>query len=133
MTRKRNKGFHANQFGSIFKFLTLNGIILLQIALWLVPLTKRQRNSSSSICVSATVDLYTSEVAASDGGAINSLAFPSVLGGSAVFDTLYNTYNATGIMAIGAALLAAGGKYFNFLISYTIHNEKLIANLAFLN
>ena len=108
MTVKLNKGFHANQFGSIFKFLALKGIISLQIALWLFPLTKRQ-NSSSSICVSATVDLYTSEVAASDGGAINSLAFPSVLGGSAVFDTLYSTYNATGIMAIGAALLAAGG------------------------
>ena len=97
--------------------MALKGIVLLQIALWLFPLSKRQNSSSSSICVSATVDLYTSEVAASDGGAINSLAFPSVLGGSAVFDTLYSTYNATGIMAIGAALLAAGGKYFDFSIS----------------
>ena len=109
MTRQRSKVFQANPFGSIFKFLTLNGIILLQLALWLVPLIKKQRYSSTSVCVSATVDLYTSEVSASDGGAINSLAFPSILGGSAVFDTLYSTYNVTGIMAIGAALLAAGG------------------------
>ena len=93
-----------NRFGSMFKFVAFKGIVFTQLALWLIPLLSKQH-----VCVTATVDLYTSEVAASGTGAINSMAFPSVLGGSAVFDTLYSTYNATGIMAIGAALLAAGG------------------------
>ena len=88
--------------------VALKGIFLIQLALWFAPYISNQR-SASSTGVSATVDLYTSEVAASETGAINSLAFPSVLGGSVVFDTLYSTYNVTGIMAIGAALLAAGG------------------------
>ena len=106
MEKHRNNRLRANLFGLLLKFVTINGIILLQLALWLVPIL---RTSKSSICVIATVDLYTSEVNPSDGGAINSLAFPSVLGGSVIFDTIYNTYNTTGIMAIGAALLAAGG------------------------
>ena len=93
---------------SVSSCLALKGIFLIQLALWFAPYIPHQR-SASSIGVFATVDLYTSEVAASQTGAINSLAFPSVLGGSVVFDTLYSTYNVTGIMAIGAALLAAGG------------------------
>ena len=93
---------------SVTSCVALKGIFLIQLALWFAPYISNQR-SVSSIGVCATVDLYTSEVAASETGAINSLAFPSVLGGSVVFDTLYSTYNVTGIMAIGAALLAAGG------------------------
>ena len=97
------------RFSSLFtSCVALKGIFLIQLALWFAPYISNQR-SASSTGVSATVDLYTSEVAASETGAINSLAFPSVLGGSVVFDTLYSTYNVTGIMAIGAALLAAGG------------------------
>ena len=96
-----------NRFGSMFKFVAFKGIVFTQLALWLIPLLSNQR--TLPVSVTATVDLYTSEVAASSTGAINSMAFPSVLGGSTVFDTLYSTYNATGIMAIGAALLAAGG------------------------
>ena len=97
------------RFSSLFtSCVALKGIFLIQLALWFEPYISNQR-SASSTGVSATVDLYTSEVAASETGAINSLAFPSVLGGSVVFDTLYSTYNVTGIMAIGAALLAAGG------------------------
>ena len=111
MAKHRNNRWRANLFGLLLKFVTINGIILLQLALWLVP-ELRTSKSSSSICVIATVDLYTSEVNPSDGGAINSLAFPSVLGGSVIFDTIYNTYNTTGIMAIGAALLAAGGNQY---------------------
>ena len=93
---------------SVSSCVALKGIFLIQLALWFAPYMSNQR-SASSTGVYATVDLYTSEVAASETGAINSLAFPSVLGGSVVFDTLYSTYNVTGIMAIGAALLAAGG------------------------
>ena len=101
------KTFSRNDLGSIFQIMVIKGIVLTQLALCLVSLPLSQK-SSTSTGVSATVDLYTSEVAASTTGAINSLAFPSVLGGSAVFDTIYSTYNVTGIMAIGAALLAAG-------------------------
>ena len=99
----------------------LKGIFLIQLALWFAPYISNQR-SVSSIGVCATVDLYTSEVAASQTGAINSLAFPSVLGGSVVFDTLYSTYNVTGIMAIGAALLAAGGMRY---IRININSDQL--------
>ena len=105
--------------------LALKGIFLIQLALWFAPYISHQR-SASSTGVSATVDLYTSEVAASETGAINSLAFPSVLGGSVVFDTLYSTYNVTGIMAIGAALLAAGGmRYISIKINSTIKNKTI--------
>ena len=100
----KNNGLH-----SMFSCVALKGILFIQLALWLAPILLKQRSCSLTIGVSATVDLYTSEVAASQNGAINNLAFPSVLGGSAVFDTIYSTYNVTGIMAIGAALLAAGG------------------------
>ena len=112
MEKHRNNRLRANLFGLLLKFVTINCIILLQLALWLVPILRTSKSSSSSICVIATVDLYTSEVNPSDGGAINSLAFPSVLGGSVIFDTIYSTYNTTGIMAIGAALLAAGGSLY---------------------
>ena len=96
-----------NHLGSRLRYMVLKVILFTQTAVWLTPLLSKKQ--SSPISVGATVDLYTSEVAASGSGAINSLAFPSVLGGSAVFDSIYSTYNATGIMAIGAALLAAGG------------------------
>ena len=109
------KTFSRHDFGSIFSLVVIKGIVLSQLALCLVSLWQR---SSTSTGVSATVDLYTSEVAASTSGAINSLAFPSVLGGSAVFDTIYSTYNVTGIMAIGAALLAAGGRQYILIHSY---------------
>ena len=117
MEKHITNNYRANIFGLIFKFVTIKGIILLQLALWLVP-DLRTSKSSSSIYISATVDLYTSEVNPSDGGAINSLAFPSVLGGSVIFDTIYSTYNTTGIMAIGAALLAAGGNHQNLYYTY---------------
>ena len=95
-----------NCFGSIFKTVAFKAVVFIQLAIWLIPLTSRKQ---PSIYVSATVDLYTKEVAAS-GGALNNLQYPSVLGGSTVLETLYSTYNSTGIMAIGAALLAAGGR-----------------------
>ena len=110
---------------SVSSCLALKGIFLIQLALWFAPYISNQR-SASSTGVYATVDLYTSEVAASETGAINSLAFPSVLGGSVVFDTLYSTYNVTGIMAIGAALLAAGGmRDISININSTINNKIL--------
>ena len=116
-----NKGF----LSLVSSCVALKGIFLIQLALWFAPYISNQR-SASSIGVYATVDLYTSEVAASQTGAINSLAFPSVLGGSVVFDTLYSTYNVTGIMAIGAALLAAGGmRDISININSTINNKIL--------
>ena len=99
----------SSRLGSMFNYVALKGILFTQVAFWLIPLLSKQQ--SSPVIVTATVDLYTSEVAPSGTYAINNLAFPSVLGGSTVFDTIYSTYNATGIMAIGAALLAAGGTF----------------------
>lgn len=110
-----------NCLGSMFKSVAFKAVVFIQLALWLIPLTSRKQ---SSVYVAATVDLYTKEVAAS-GGALNNLQYPSVLGGSTVLETLYSTYNATGIMAIGVALLAAGGRVnlkmnwaYNFNVQY---------------
>ena len=100
-------GRGKNCLSSVLTFVAIKVIVLIQLNLWLIPLTSRKQ--PSSVYVIATVDLYTSEVPAS-GGAINNLLYPSVLAGSSIFENVYSTFNSTGIMAIGASLLAAGGK-----------------------
>ena len=54
---------------------------------------------------SASVSVYTSQIE-------NGL-YPALLGGSSLLETIYESYNSTGLMALGGLLLAAGGEYFD--------------------
>ena len=57
---------------------------------------------------SASVSVYTSQIE-------NGL-YPALLGGSSLLETVYESYNSTGLMALGGLLLAAGGEYFDYNI-----------------
>ena len=117
------RNFHAKSasgkicLGSTSPFvMAFKAVCTLQLALWLVPISSPSK--LSPIYVAATFSVYTNEVSSSSNSGITNLAFPSVLGGSDLLENLYSTLNATGIMAIGAALLAAGGSPSNNKITY---------------
>ncbi len=43
-------------------------------------------------------------------GTVNTGLYESLVSGNSVFDLLYNQFNTTGFLLVGAALLAASGK-----------------------
>ncbi len=52
----------------------------------------------------ATVSIYSASVNPPDS------PYSYLLSGNTIFDTVYSTFNSTGVLAIGGILFAAGGK-----------------------
>lgn len=69
---------------------------------------------SALVVTAAAVSLPGAAVATTDlefyTGTVNTLFYESLVSGNSVFDLLYETFNTTGILAVGAALFAASGK-----------------------
>ena len=63
--------------------------------------------------VNRSVSVYTSTVN-------NGTFYPTLLGGSSLLDGVYESFNSTGLMALGGVLLAAGSTNLGRLLNYNM-------------